>query len=165
MSYIHPSVVIGRNVFIGHNCSIGSPAEYPDQVDPRKEPLYTVFIGDNTIIRDNVTINAGHLGNTVIGADCYIMSHSHVGHDTVIGDNVVLHSACVIGGHSIIASCCRIGLNASLHQHTQLAFGTMVGAQSFVKGIWKDHFRILAGVPAKDIGFNERLYNKLNSVR
>jgi UDP-N-acetylglucosamine acyltransferase len=159
-SIIHPNVVIGKNVTIGNFCVIGYPAEHPGVVDPNAEPKYTVIIGDNTIIRDHVTINAGHLENTVIGSDCYIMSHVHIGHDARIGNKCVLHTSCVIGGHSTIFDRSRIGLNASLHQHTVIGVGCIVGAQSFVKGTWRENYRKIAGVPSKDIGFNTIAWSK-----
>ena len=165
---IYPNVCIGNNVYIGAYSVIGSPPEHPGEVDPRDwKPHYdgsVVFIGDGVVIREFVTINAGYLSATIIGADCYIMAHSHVGHDAYIENDCVLHSASVIGGHSTILSNCRIGLNATLHQHTQLAEGTMVGAQAFVKGTWRESYRILAGVPAKDIGENIRLKQKLGLI-
>lgn len=165
---IYPNVYIGDNVYIGAYSVIGSPPEHPGEVDSRDwKPQYdgsVVFIGDNVVIREFVTINAGCLSATMIGSDTYIMAHSHVGHDVHIDSNCVLHSASVIGGHSVICRYSRIGLNATLHQHTILAEGTMVGAQAFVKGTWREPYRILAGVPAKDIGENIRLKQKLGLI-
>ena len=179
MTYIHPTAIIypnvhiGDNVYIGAYSVIGAPPEHPDEVDPRDiddndyhvRGIHGVSIHDNTIIREHVTINGGFINDTIIGKNCYIMCHAHVGHDTIIGDNTTLHTSSVIGGHCQIETRCRIGLNATLHQHTTLASGTMVGAQAFVKGNWNKPFRILAGVPAKDIGPNQRLIDKLGIVQ
>jgi len=173
-TYIHPTAIIYQNVYIGENVYIGaysvigSPPEHPGEVDPRDwKPQHNgapVVLSDNVTIREHVTINAGVLGSTEIHDRTYIMAHSHVGHDAYIGYDCVLHSACVIGGYSYVCSKSRIGLNATLHQHTYLAEGTMVGAQAFVKGKWHQPYRILAGVPAKDIGENIRLKQKLGLI-
>ena len=165
---IYPNVYIGENVYIGAYSVIGSQPEHPGEVDPRDwKPKYdesVVFIDNNVVIREFVTIHAGLIGSTHLGSSTYIMAHSHIGHDSFISRDCVLHSACVIGGHSLVSNYCRIGLNTTLHQHTQLAQGTMVGAQAFVKGTWRESYRILAGVPAKDIGENIRLKQKLGLI-
>ena len=161
---VYPNVHIGENVYIGAYSVIGAPPEHPNEVDPRTWEVLngaSVVISDNVTIREHVTIHAGVLGSTHIGSGTYIMSHVHIGHDADMLMNCVIHTAAIIGGHCTIFSDCRIGLNATLHQHTQLAHGIMVGAQAFVKGIWNKPYRILAGVPAKDIGANQRLLDKL----
>lgn len=159
---IYPNVTLGDNIYIGPYSVIGGPPEHKTKVDPREEPKFGVQIWDNTIITSHVTIDAGVEGDTFIGADCYIMSKAHIGHDSMIGMTCIIHSGAIIGGHSIIRPDSRIGLGAVLHQRTRIPIGTMVGAQAFVKGIHEIPYRIIAGVPAKDIGPNQRLIDQLN---
>ena len=158
---IYPGVILGDNVFIGAYSVIGAPPEHPDEVDPRKEAQAKVWIGDGVVIRSHVTIDSGIAASTHIGAGTYVMSHSHVGHDSYISSDCILHTFSVIGGYCVIRTNCRIGLGAVLHQRTVLAPGIMVGAQAFVKGKWLIPYRIIAGVPAKDIGENYRLKESL----
>jgi UDP-N-acetylglucosamine acyltransferase len=162
---IYPNVELGKNVTIGAYCVIGGPPEYSDVFniqEPTRNTYYSVVIGDNTVIRDHVTINHGTtpddagIQHTRIGNWCYIMSHSHIGHDCRIGDLCVLHSGSIIGGFTTINRESRIGLNASIHPKSYLHEGTMLGAQAFFKGTTHETYRIYAGVPAIDIGPNVR---------
>ena len=167
MNYIHPTaliypgVVLGDNVYIGAYSVIGSPPEHPDLIDPREFEDVRVNIGDNVTIREFVTVHSGVEFATTIREGSYIMAHSHIGHDAYIEEKCVIHTAAIIGGFSVVGKFSRVGLNATLHQHTHIPTGTMVGAQAFVKGKWNNIFRVLAGVPAKVIGENWRLREKL----
>ena len=61
-----------------------------------------VVVGDRNIIRENVTIHRASEkedGLTTVGSDCYFMACSHVAHDCVIGDKVVLGQGSMLGGH------------------------------------------------------------------
>lgn len=172
MNYIHPTAIIypnvklGDNVFIGAYSVIGAPAEWPDKVDPRSLTghRYGVKIEDNVTIREHVTINGGYDGYTIISDSTYIMSHSHIGHDADIRSECILHSGCVIGGYSTIHTLSRIGLNATMHPHSILHKGTMIGAQAFFKGETEGEYGMYAGVPARYIGPNQRLIDKLIGV-
>ncbi len=64
----------------------------------------TVEIGDNTVIREYVTINRGTKANwkTVLGKNCLIMSYVHIGHDCIIGDHVILSGYCGLAGHVVL---------------------------------------------------------------
>lgn len=85
------------------------------------------------------------------------MKHSHVGHDAVLGNNVVLSCGAKIGGHSIIGEGTNIGLNAVIHQKLSIPEGCMIGASAFVgkKSVLKPKHKYV-GVPVKEIGKNER---------
>ena len=58
-------------------------------------------IGNNVIIRENVTINRGTIayGNTTIGNNVLLMAASHVAHDCIISDNVIMANMATLGGH------------------------------------------------------------------
>ncbi|MEM9412346.1 MAG: acyl-ACP--UDP-N-acetylglucosamine O-acyltransferase [Planctomycetota bacterium] len=61
-----------------------------------------VAVGDRNIIRENVTIHRASEkedGVTSLGSDCYLMACSHIAHDCVIGDKVVLGQGSMLGGH------------------------------------------------------------------
>ena len=159
-TYIHPTAVIFDNVeigddcYIGPFCIIGGPPEHAD-CDPLKDAGKGVYIGNGCRLYGHNTVDSGMEDGTFILSNCILMKGAHVGHDSFIYSDVTISCGAKIGGHSNIFSYCNIGLNATLHQFTHLATGTMIGASAFVKGIHVQPFRILAGVPAKDIGANK----------
>jgi UDP-N-acetylglucosamine acyltransferase len=155
---IHPTAVIADNVTIGDNCYIGPlcvigcPAEWKGHyVD------FGVIIGDNVTITGLVTIDAGAEHATQVMDKCYMMKHSHVGHDAILCKGVTLSCGAKVGGHTVIAENCNIGLNAVVHQKLIVPAGCMIGASAFIgkKTILQPN-RKYAGVPAKDIGENIR---------
>jgi len=156
---IHPTAVIGSNViiednvYIGPYCIIGYPPEWKGKEDQNKG----VLIKSGTRITGMVTIDTGADKQTVVGANCYIMKHAHVGHDAQIGDNVILSCGAKIGGHTIIGNNTNIGLNAVIHQKVIIPEGCMIGASAFVgkKSVLKPFYKY-AGVPVKELGSNER---------
>ena len=159
MKNIHSTAIIGKNVtieddvYIGPYCVIGMPAEWKG-----KENIdQGVLIKKGTRITGLVTIDSGVEKITTIGENCYLMKHSHVGHDAQLGDNVTLSCGAKIGGHSIIENNTNIGLNAVIHQKVTVPEGCMIGASGFVgkKSILKP-FHKYAGVPVKELGTNER---------
>ncbi len=115
---VHDNVVIGEGTHIdshavimpgariGKNCKIfpgAVIASIPQDLKFVGEET-TAEIGDNTVIREYVTINRGTKANwkTVIGKNCLIMSYVHIGHDSVIGNNVILAGYCGLAGHVTI---------------------------------------------------------------
>lgn len=159
MTNVHSTAVIGKNVtieedvYIGPYCVIGMPAEWKGKEDIDQG----VLIKKGTRITGLVTIDSGVERITTIGENCYLMKHSHVGHDAQLKDNVTLSCGAKIGGHSIIESNTNIGLNAVVHQKVTVPEGCMIGASGFVgkKSILKP-FHKYAGVPVKELGTNER---------
>ena len=156
---IHSTAVIGSNViieddvYIGPYCIIGMPPEWKG----KETEDFGVLIKKGTRITGMVTIDTGAEKQTVIGNNCYLMKHSHVGHDAQLGDNVTLSCGAKIGGHSIIGEKTNIGLNAVIHQKVTIPEGCMIGASAFVgkKSLLKPFYKY-AGVPVKELGSNER---------
>lgn len=159
LKVIHPTAVIGTNViieddvYIGPYCIIGMPPEWKGKEDQDKG----VIIKKGTRITGLVTIDSGAEKPTTIGENCYLMKHSHVGHDAQLGNDVTLSCGAKIGGHSIIGNKTNIGLNAVVHQKIVVPEGCMIGASGFVgkKSILKPYYKY-AGVPVKELGSNER---------
>lgn len=159
MKNIHSTAIIGKNVtieddvYIGPYCVIGMPAEWKGKENIDKG----VLIKKGTRITGLVTIDSGVEKITTIGENCYLMKHSHVGHDAQLGDNVTLSCGAKVGGHSIIGNTTNIGLNAVIHQKVTVPEGCMIGASGFVgkKSILKPFYKY-AGVPVKELGTNER---------
>lgn len=90
----------------------------------------TVEIGDNSTIREYVTINRGTKANwkTVIGKNCLIMSYVHIGHDCVIGDHVILSGYCGLAGHVILEDYVILEGYSAVQQFIK------IGAHAFLAG-------------------------------
>jgi len=160
-TYIGPFCNISERVIIGKNCkligysSIGSPAQYKI---PPKDNGNPVVIKDGVEIREFVTINTPLEALTEIGERCYIMANAHIGHDSVLENDVVMTVGAALSGHSFIGKYCYIGLNTSTHQYAELGAYSIIGANSFFKG--KSPMGITwAGVPARPIKINLRNIN------
>lgn len=156
-TFIHPTAVIANNVVIGDNCYIGPLCVigFPAEWKGREEDNAGVKIYDNTRLTGLVTVDSGTDKPTIVSEYCYLMKHSHVGHDAWIQNNVTISCGAKIGGHSIIGAKCNIGLNAVVHQKVTIPQGCMIGALAFIgKKTELQPYRKYAGVPARDIGEN-----------
>lgn len=121
---IFPGARIGSGVRIFPGAVVSA---IPQDLKFRGEETQA-FIGDGTTLRECVTVNRGTAakGKTVVGQNCLIMAYSHVAHDCLIGNRVIVSNACqfagevqiddaaVIGGGSLIHQFCHLGRNIML---------------------------------------------------
>ena len=156
---IGPHVFIERNTVVGRECSIHKGAVLgsdPQDLKYGGEEVW-LHVGDNTTIREYATLNRGTAahGKTEVGSRCLLMSYSHVAHDCVLGDNVIISNAVNMGGHVTIGDWAIVGGLTALHQFVR------VGAHAFVGGA----ARVQKDVPpyVKAAGAPLALYG-LNSV-
>jgi len=87
-------------------------------------------IGDNNKIREYVTINPGTKGGgglTKIGSNCLFMVSSHIAHDCMVGNNVILANNVALAGHTEIEENVIIGGNSAVHQFTRIGRSAMIG--------------------------------------
>ncbi|MDO5615719.1 MAG: acyl-ACP--UDP-N-acetylglucosamine O-acyltransferase [Cruoricaptor ignavus] len=135
-TWIGPNVTIMDGARIGKNCKIfpGTViSAIPQDLKFDGEDTQ-VIIGDGTIIRECVTINRGTkaLGYTKIGNNCLIMATSHIAHDCVLGDHVIIVNGCGIAGHVEIGDYTVMGGLSAVHQfgkigkHVMISGGTLV---------------------------------------
>ena len=134
-TWIGPNAVIFDGSRIGNNCKIfpgAVIAGLPQDLKYKGEQTF-VEIGDNTVVRECVTINRGTAskGKTVVGSDCLIMCYAHIAHDCRIGNNVIL------GGYTGLAGEVEVDdwaiLSSSLvHQFVHIGCHVMVGGGSKV---------------------------------
>jgi len=116
--------VIGANNHIYQFSSIGEAT--PD-LKYRDEPTRLV-IGDNNVIRENVTIHRGTVqdrSETTIGNSNLLMAYVHIGHDSILGDHTILVNSTALAGH------CQIGDWAILSGFTLVHQFCKLGAHSF----------------------------------
>ncbi|MGL4908654.1 MAG: acyl-ACP--UDP-N-acetylglucosamine O-acyltransferase [Bacteroidales bacterium] len=143
---IHQDVVVGDGTWIGANAvlmngtRIGKNCKiYPGAViagEPQdlkfKGEASTAEIGDNTVIREFVTVNRGTAASgklkTVVGSNCLIMSYVHIAHDSKVGDNVILASYVGLAGELEVGDWAIVGGGTVAHQFVH------IGAHSMISG-------------------------------
>ena len=133
---IGSTVTILEGARIGKNCTICSGAVIsgvPQDLKFKGEDSVAI-IGDNTTIRECVTINRGTAskGKTVVGSNCLIMAYCHVAHDSVLGDNVIMSNSVQVAGEVVIDDNAVIGGGALIHQFSHIGAHVMLQGGSLV---------------------------------
>jgi UDP-N-acetylglucosamine acyltransferase len=131
------NAVIMAGARIGKNCRIfpGTViAGIPQDLKFNGE-YTTVEIGDNTTIRECVTVNRGTKtkNRTVVGSNCLIMANAHIAHDVSIGNNCVIVSHCGIAGEVEIDDWAIIAGGTMIHQFVRVGAHVMIGGGSKVR--------------------------------
>ena len=141
---IHNNVIIGEGTWIGSNVTIMEGARIgkncnifpgavisaiPQDLKFRDEET-TAEIGDNTTLREFVTVNRGTIdrGKTVIGKNCLIMAYCHIAHDCFVGDHCIFSNNSTLAGHITIGDHVILAGMTAVHQFC------MVGNHAFVTG-------------------------------
>lgn len=133
---IGPNVTIFENTTIGKNCVIFPGAvigAVPQDLKFQGEDS-SVIIGDNTVIRECVTIHRGTASKqkTVVGNNCLIMAYCHVAHDCVIGNNVIMSNATQLAGEVQVGDYAVLGGGSLVHQFTHIGKHVMLQGGSKV---------------------------------
>lgn len=146
---IHNNVTIGSGTWIGSNVTIMEGARigkncriFPGSVisaipqDLKFDGEDSLaIIGDNTTIRECVTVNRGTkaLGKTEVGENCLIMASTHIAHDCEIGNNCILANGSVIAGHVTIGDYAILSGLVAVHQFIHIGEHAMVSGGSLVR--------------------------------
>jgi len=173
---VHPSCKIGPYCVIGPDVELGEGCELISQVaiqGPTKIGANNSFypfcavgmapqdlsyageptrleIGDHNVIRECVTISRGTVkggGLTRVGNHTLAMAYTHIAHDCVIGDHVIMANGATIGGHVIVEEWATVGALCPVHHFVR------IGAHSFVGGgttVTKDVLPFSKTVAARD---------------
>ncbi len=136
-TWIGPNVTIFEGARIGKNCKIFPGAvisAIPQDLKFQDEKTY-VEIGDNTTIREFVTINRGTktVGKTKIGNNSLLMAYVHIAHDCTIGNNCVLVNAVQVAGEVKIDDWAIIGGISAIHQFVHIGSHVMISGGSLVR--------------------------------
>lgn len=136
-SWIGSNVTIMEGARIGKNCRIFPGAvisAIPQDLKFEGEDSL-VEIGDNTTIRECVTVNRGTnaSGKTVIGKNALIMATAHIAHDCIIGDNAIIVNGVALAGHVVIGNHAIIGGLAAVHQFIHIGDHAMVSGGALVR--------------------------------
>ena len=152
---IGPYCVIGGNVELGKGCKLHSHVVVsghtrlgagnevfpfaalglPPQHTQYKGEDSILELGDNNIIRENVTMHPGTAVGamkTVVGSDNMFLAASHVAHDCVIGNNIIITNDSMLGGHVSIEDYVYIGGNSAIKQYIRIGKHAMVSGMTGV---------------------------------
>lgn len=156
-TWIGPNAVIMDGARIGKNCKIfpgAVIAGIPQDLKFKGEET-TVEIGDNTTIREYVTVNRGTAakGKTVVGKDCLLQSYSHVAHDCLIHDRVILGSYAGLAGEVVVEDWAIVSPYTAVHQFCRIGKHSFIAGGSLVR---KDipPFILVANEPLSYAGVN-----------
>lgn len=134
---IGSNVTILAGTRIGKNCNIfpGAVLGAIPQDLKFKGEYSTVEIGDNTTIREFVTVNRGTAarGKTTVGNNCLIMAYVHIAHDCIVGNNVILVNNTQLAGEVIVEDWAIISGMTAIHQFCRIGTHVMIAGGSLVR--------------------------------
>ncbi|MBW7887024.1 MAG: acyl-ACP--UDP-N-acetylglucosamine O-acyltransferase [Bacteroidetes bacterium] len=141
-TWIGPHATIQNGARIGKNCKIhqGAAVSAPPQDLSYKNEPTTFELGDNSTIREFCTLNRGTMKQhqkSSVGSNCLLMAYTHVAHDCIIGNNVIIANAVQLAGHVTIQDWAIIGGIVAVHQFVTIGAHTMIGGM----------FRVTKDVP------------------
>jgi len=167
---VGPYCVIGAEVELGEGCrllshvaiegptKIGAHNRFfpfssigmaPQDLSYAGEPT-RLEMGDHNEIREFVTISRGTVkggGLTRVGSHILIMAYTHIAHDCVIGDHVLMANAATLGGHVVVEDWAQVGALCPIHHYVR------IGAHAFIGGgttVTKDVLPFSKTVAARD---------------
>lgn len=135
-TWIGSNVTIMEGARIGKNCKIFPGAvisAVPQDLKFKGEDSLAI-IGDNTTLREYVTINRGTAakGKTVVGDNCLLMAYCHVAHDCVVGNNVIMSNATQLAGEVVVEDFAILSGAVLVHQFTHIGKHVMIQGGSRV---------------------------------
>ena len=151
------AIVTGRTV-IGRGCRIFSNAVIGG--DPQSlhhdGAETTLTVGEKCTFREGVTVNTGTTeggGKTVIGSNNLFLANSHVAHDCILGNHIVMSNNVMLAGHVIVEDRVILGGGSAVHQFTR------IGRQAFIGGLSGASYDVipygmLNGIPGVLSGLN-----------
>ena len=134
---VGPHVVINGHTTIGKNnhfYQFSSVGEANQDKKYKGEPTKTI-IGDNNVIRESCTIHRGTTQDkqvTQIGSDNLLMAYTHIAHDCVIGDHIIIANSSNIAGHVKIDDWAILGGFSGIHQFCHIGAHAFLGIRSHV---------------------------------
>ena len=176
-TWIGPTATIMDGARIGKNCKIFPGAvisAIPQDLKFAGE-ITTAEIGDNTTIREFVTVNRGTADRhtTRVGSNCLLMAYVHVAHDTLIGNNCILANNVSLAGHIVIDDYAILEGWVGVQQFVR------IGAHSFIAGTSKVRKNVppfvkaardplsyvgINSVGLKRRGFSEELIHNIENI-
>jgi len=148
-SIIGPHVRLGRGTVVNSHAVIEGHTTLGSEnrvfqfasigADPQDKKFHgeasQLVIGDRNSIREFATLQPGTEsggGITRVGSDCLVMNYSHVAHDCIVGDGVVLANGTQLGGHVTLQDRVVVGALVGIHQFVKIGESAILGAGSMV---------------------------------
>ena len=156
-SQIGPNAVLFSGTTVGKDVKVGVGAVLGGTPQDLKfgGGASGVTIGDRTEVREYVTVHrcVEPGKNTIVGSDCLLMATSHVAHECVLGDGVVVVNGVMLAGHATVGDGAFLSGYVVVHQFTRVGRLAMVSGASTVR---QDivPFCIADGHPARPMGLN-----------
>lgn len=148
---IHPFVRLAEEVKVGPHSVLGGT---PQDLSYKGQETW-LEVGPHTLIREAVTLHRSTKPEqpTRIGADCYLMGHTHVGHDCQVGNGVIITQEVALGGHVQVGDFAVIGGMVGVHQFVRIGSRAMIGSSSKVsRDVYP--FTLVDGHPAMHYRLN-----------
>ncbi|MCC6429756.1 MAG: acyl-ACP--UDP-N-acetylglucosamine O-acyltransferase [Gemmatimonadaceae bacterium] len=156
-SVIAARATLERNVRVGQRVRVGTGSILggdPQDLKYRGEETW-VDIGDDTTIREYVTVNRGtaHSITTTVGRNAFLMTYVHIAHDCHVGDNVIISNSTQLAGHVTVEDRATISGLCAVHQFARIGRHAFIGGCSRVVQDVPPFVRA-AGSPIKLFGLN-----------
>jgi UDP-N-acetylglucosamine acyltransferase len=166
--FIHPNAVIYPDTFIGKGCKIfpGAIIGIINQDLKYRGEKSTTVIGNNTTIREFATIHKGTADRmiTKVGDNCLIMAYTHLGHDCLVGNNVIIANNGSMAGHITIEDNVIIEGVVAAQQFVNIGAHSFVAGASLVRKSIPPYIRVarepLQFIGVNTIGLNRRGFDK-----
>lgn len=167
-TWIGPNATIMDGARIGEKCRIFPTAVVsgiPQDLKFRGEET-TAEIGNNTTVREGVTVNRGTaaVGKTVVGNDCLLMAYSHVGHDCSIGNYCIIGNGTGMAGEVKVDDWAIISGGTLIHQFTRVGAHVIIGGGSRVRTDVPPYIKAdrepLSYMGLNTVGLNRRGFDK-----
>jgi UDP-N-acetylglucosamine acyltransferase len=156
-THIYPNALIFPDTIIGSNCKIfpGAVIGIVNQDLKYKGEKSNTVIGNNTIIREYATIHKGTADRmtTKIGENCLIMCYTHIGHDCLIGNNVIIANNGSLAGHITVEDYAILEGVVAAQQFVNIGAHSFVAGASLVRKSVPPYIRV-AREPLQFIGVN-----------
>jgi UDP-N-acetylglucosamine acyltransferase len=128
---VHGWTTIGERCRFYSHSSVGTD---PQDLKYKGEPTY-LRIGNDNVFREFVSLNRGTRGGrgiTVIGDGNFLMAYSHVAHDCVVGNHVIMANAATLAGHVAVGDHATIGAFSAVHQFCRVGPHAFIGGFSVI---------------------------------
>lgn len=136
-TWVGPNSTVMWGARIGKKCRIFPGAvvsAIPQDLKFRGEET-TAVIGDNTTVREGATVNRGtaSAGTTIVGDNCLLMAYSHIGHDCILGNNIIVGNSTGLAGEVKVDDFAILSGGTLVHQFARIGAHVFVGGGGKVR--------------------------------
>ncbi|MEI6563638.1 MAG: acyl-ACP--UDP-N-acetylglucosamine O-acyltransferase [bacterium] len=162
---IMPQVFLDGHTTLGAGCTVFPFASIGSQTQDLKFKGGATYveIGDQTTLREYVTVNSGTADGEVtrVGSNCHIMAYCHVAHGSKVGNRVIMANNASLSGDVLIEDDVVIGGMSGVHQFTRIGAFAMIGGMA---KITQDvpPYMLVDGNPSGVHGINSIKLQRLN---